>query len=70
MNKGDAKIKEQLYIYCWGNDKTPEGRMRLKFKGRKCRVLIRDKRNTAKVEFIDNNEQITCSRWALRKSSE
>ena len=67
-SKGVSEMSEQLYIYYWGNNKTPEGRLRLKFKGRKCRVLVRDKRNTVKVEFVDNGEQITCSRWALRKA--
>lgn len=60
-------MAEQLYRYCWGNDKTPEGKFRLRFKGRICCVLFRSKMNTAQVKFIDNNEQTICSRNALRK---
>ena len=61
-------MTEQLYKYVWGNNKTYEGRLRLRFKGRVCKVLIRSKMNSALVEFIDNGEQLNCSRNALRKS--
>lgn len=60
-------MSEQLYIYCWGNDKTPLGRFRKQWKGRKCRVLVRGKRNSCCIEFIDNEELLNCSRNALRK---
>lgn len=60
-------MSKQLYKYVWGNKKTPEGRMRLRFKGRVCKILIRSKMNNALVEFIDNGERLNCSRNALRK---
>ena len=60
-------MSEKLYIYRWGNSKTECGRFRLKFKGRKCRVLHRGKMNSCLIEFLDNNEQLNTSRNALRK---
>lgn len=59
---------DQLYKYAWGNDSDVVGRVRKKnFKGRKCRVLVRGKLNSCLVRFIDNGEQLNCSRNALRK---
>lgn len=60
-------MPEQLYIYRWGNDKDAKGRCRLPYKGRKCRVLVRGKRNSCWIEFIDNKERLNTSRNALRK---
>ncbi|MHC4617242.1 MAG: hypothetical protein ACYTEQ_05765 [Planctomycetota bacterium] len=44
------------------------GRYRLRFKGRKCRVLARGTFNSRLVEFVDNGEQLNCSGNALRKA--
>ncbi len=60
-------MAEQLYRYSWGNDKNAIGRVRLRWKGRKCRVLHRGKMNSCLLEFIDDGEQLCCSRNALRK---
>lgn len=61
-------MKEQLYHYVWGNDKTAVGRWRLKhFKGRKCRIIARGGLNSVGVKFIDTGELLNCSRNALRK---
>ncbi len=62
-------MSEQLYIYRWGNDKDIVGRIRMQWKGRKCRLLIRGKMNQCLVEFIDTKERVrlNCSRNALRK---
>lgn len=59
---------EQLYFYRYGNNADPVGRFRLQFKGRVCRVLFRGKMNSCLIKFTDNNEQLCCSRNALRKA--
>ncbi len=58
---------DQFYIYHFGNNKTKLGRHRLQWKGRKCRVVAWGGMNSCAVEFIDNGEQLNCSRNALRK---
>ena len=58
---------DKTYIYRWGNKKTPEGRKRLKFKGRKCKVIyFSPQMETVLIEFLDNGEQLNCSRNAIR----
>lgn len=57
----------QIYIYRFGNNKNELGRKRLRWKGRRCRVLVSGGMNSCLVEFIDNGEQINCSWNALRK---
>jgi hypothetical protein len=56
-------MKEQLYIFRWGNN--PQ---RAEMKGRKCKVLCRGSMNSCGIEFIDNGETACVSRNALRKS--
>ena len=58
---------DQIYIYRCGNEKTPLGRSRMQWKGKKCRVLAWGGMNSCLVEFIDNGELLNCSRNALRK---
>lgn len=60
-------MSEQLYIYRWGNDKTPLGRFRKQWKGRECRVLVRGERNSCCIKFIDTGELLNISRNALGK---
>ncbi len=62
-------MSEQLYIYCWGNQKDSVGRFRMELKGRKCRILTRGKLNSCEIEFVDNGERLCCSRNALRKAN-
>ena len=62
------KMTNQLYYYAWGNDRDAVGRFRKKrFKGRQCRVIVKGNMNSCLVEFVDNGEQLNCSRNALRK---
>lgn len=60
-------MKDQLYYYAWGNEKTYAGRFRMQFKGRKCKVLHRGKMNSCLIQFVDNDELLNCSRNAIRK---
>ena len=60
-------MSEQFYRYVWGNKKTSVGRHRLRFKGRKCKVIAWGVLNSVEIEFIDNSERLCCSRNALRK---
>ncbi len=61
------KGTDKIYIYNWGNKKTPEGRERLKYKGRKCKVLFFTRRmNSVLIEFLDNGERLNTSRNAIR----
>lgn len=60
---------KKLYIYRWGNDKDPVGRFRQQFKGRVCKIMVRGKRNSRLVEFIDNGDLLNCSANALRKAA-
>jgi len=60
-------MSEQLYQYRFGNNKTPLGRYRLRFKGRVCRILVRGSMNSRLVEFVDNGKLLNCSGNALRK---
>ncbi len=55
------------YIYRWGNHKDVVGRLRLQWKGRRCKVIVRGKMNSCFVRFCDNGEQLNCSRNALMK---
>ena len=57
--------KEQLYIYCWGNNEK-----RRQMKGRVCRVLGRGKKNSCYIEFIDNGQKEIVSRNSLRKKGD
>ena len=60
-------MKGRLYRYVWGNEKTIEGFLRLKYKDRLCRVLSWMPKNSCIVQFIDNGEKSIVSRNALRK---
>lgn len=60
-------MAEQLYKYRCGNNKDPVGRHRLRWKGRKCRLLAWAKMNTRFIQFIDDGELLSCSGNALRK---
>ena len=53
--------EDKKYIYVWGNNPK-----RASLKGRKCRVLMRGKKNSALVEF-ENGQREIVSRNALRE---
>jgi hypothetical protein len=55
-------LEMTLYRYNWANNEK-----RATFKGRVCRVLARGKMNTVMIEFLDNKERVTTSRYALRR---
>ncbi len=50
------------YIYAWGNNA-----LRAKWKGKRCKVLVRGKRNSCLIEFEDGLH-VNTSRNALRKA--
>ena len=56
--------KEQLYKYIWGNNAK-----RKSMKGRLCRLLARGKKNSCKIEFVDNDQQECVSRYSIKKVS-
>jgi len=60
-------MADQIYIYCFGNTRTALGRSRLRYKGKKCKVIAWGGMRTCLVEFLETGERITCSRNALRK---
>jgi hypothetical protein len=62
-------MAEYPYIYRFGSHKTKLGRWRLRYKGRRCKVLVRGRMNSCLVEF-ENGEQANCSRNALRKAGD
>lgn len=64
-------MNEQLYKYVWGDDKTAVGVFRKRhYKGRICRILACGAFNSCLIEFVDNRQQLNCSRPALRKIDE
>jgi len=62
-------MAEQLYKYRWGNNRDETGRHRLQFKGRKCTITARGKKNSVCLRFIDNGELLNTSGNALRKEA-
>ena len=60
----DTRLQEKgrRYTYVWGNNEK-----RATLKGRKCRVILRSKMNSALVEFVDNGQREVVSRSALRR---
>lgn len=61
-SSGVPEMKEQLYIYRWGNNTK-----RKAMKGRICWMNARGKKNNCVIEVIDNFQQECVSRNALRK---
>ena len=61
-------MTEKLYKYVWGNNKNVLGRWRLRFKGRKCKILARGSMNSRYIVFLDTGETLNCSGNALRKA--
>ena len=57
-----ASIEKDLYTYYWDNNPK-----RKTMKGRLCFVVARGKMNTIMIEFLDNGEQVTVSRYSIRK---
>jgi hypothetical protein len=49
------------YLYCWRNNSK-----RLTLYGRRCRVIVRGRANSALVEF-DNGQKEVISRNAIRR---
>jgi len=58
---------ESFYIYRFGSMVNAVSRYRLRWKGRRCRLLARGKLNSCLLEFPDTGERLCTSRNALRK---
>jgi hypothetical protein len=61
----DKKAKrDMVYVYKWKNNEK-----RLSMYGRKCKVIVRGRANSALVEFEDGQREII-SRNAIKKTKE
>lgn len=56
------------YIYRFGSMTDAVSRYRLRWKGRRCRLLACGKLNSCLLEFLDTGERLCTSRNAIRKA--
>jgi hypothetical protein len=50
-------------VYVWSNNPR-----RAQLVGRRCVVLARGRMNTILVQFLDNGERVTTSRYAVKRA--